>query len=37
MNDIVLTIIIPTYNRPQLLPLAVQSALAQTISNLKWL
>lgn len=33
MNDVTLTIIIPTYNRPELLPLAVQSALEQTINN----
>ena len=33
MRDILLSIIIPTYNRPQLLPRAVSSALAQTIEN----
>ena len=33
MNEILLTIIIPTYNRPQLLPKAVNSALAQTRDN----
>lgn len=30
-----LSIIIPTHNRPQLLPIAVKSALAQTYSNLE--
>ena len=33
MKDILLSIIIPTYNRPQLLLRAVNSALAQTIKN----
>ena len=33
MNEILLTIIIPTYNRPQLLLKAVESALAQPIDN----
>ncbi|VEP15839.1 Glycosyl transferase family 2 [Hyella patelloides LEGE 07179] len=33
MSEILLSIIIPSYNRPQLLPLAVKSALAQTIEN----
>jgi glycosyltransferase involved in cell wall biosynthesis len=33
MNEILLSIIIPTYNRPQLLPRAVNSALGQTIDN----
>ena len=33
MNEALLSIIIPTYNRPQLLPRAVNSALAQTIEN----
>ena len=33
MNEILLTIIIPTHNRPQLLPRAVNSALAQTIDS----
>ena len=35
MNEILLTIIIPTYNRPQLLLKAVNSALAQTIDSLE--
>ncbi len=33
MTDILLSIIIPTYNRPQLLLRAVKSALAQTIED----
>lgn len=33
MRNILLSIIIPTYNRPQLLLRAVNSALAQTIEN----
>ena len=33
MNQTSLSIIIPTYNRPQLLARAVESALAQTIEN----
>lgn len=33
MREISLSIIIPTYNRPQLLPRAVKSALAQTIAD----
>ena len=33
MNEILLTIVIPTYNRPQLLLKAVDSALAQTIET----
>ncbi|MGF1542581.1 MAG: glycosyltransferase family 2 protein [Pleurocapsa sp.] len=35
MKDILLSIIIPTYNRPQLLLRAVNSALAQTIEDLE--
>lgn len=33
MNNPLISIIIPTYNRPHLLQLAVESALAQTIEN----
>ncbi len=33
MNEILLTIIIPTYNPPQLLLKAVKTALAQTIDS----
>jgi hypothetical protein len=33
VTDLLLSIIIPTYNRPQLLPRAVKSALAQTLEN----
>lgn len=33
MREILLSIIIPTYNRPKLLPRAVNSALAQTIED----
>ncbi|MGB7445400.1 MAG: glycosyltransferase [Coleofasciculaceae cyanobacterium] len=35
MNNPLVSIIIPTYNRPQLLPRAVKSALAQTIDDLE--
>lgn len=35
MNAPLVSIIIPTYNRPHLLPRAVHSALAQTIDNLE--
>ncbi|MES1025530.1 glycosyltransferase [Gloeocapsa sp. BRSZ] len=33
MNNPILSIIIPTHNRPHLLPLAVKSALAQTLND----
>lgn len=35
MSNPLLSIIIPTYNRPHLLPLAVETALAQTIDDLE--
>ncbi|MBE9078736.1 glycosyltransferase [Romeria aff. gracilis LEGE 07310] len=35
MNQPLLSIIIPTHNRPQLLQFAVESALAQTVSNIE--
>ncbi len=35
MNKPILSIIIPTYNRPHLLPRAVNSALAQTVENIE--
>ncbi|MDJ0742798.1 MAG: glycosyltransferase family 2 protein [Xenococcaceae cyanobacterium MO_167.B27] len=35
MNNPLLSIIIPTYNRPHLLPRAVNSALAQTLENIE--
>ena len=35
MNNILLSIIIPTYNRPQFLPRAVNSALQQTVEEVE--
>lgn len=35
MSDPLLSIIIPTHNRPDLLPIAVHSALAQTYANIE--
>lgn len=35
MNNPLLSIIIPTYNRPHLLPRAVNSALAQTLEDIE--
>ena len=35
MNNILLSIIIPTYNRPQFLPRAVESALQQTVEEVE--
>ncbi|MEB3217462.1 MAG: glycosyltransferase family 2 protein [Nostocales cyanobacterium 94392] len=35
MNNILLSIIIPTYNRPHFLPRAVNSALQQTVENIE--
>ena len=35
MNNPLLSIIIPTYSRPQLLPRAVKSALAQTLADIE--
>ena len=35
MNNPLLSIIIPTYSRPHLLPRAVNSALAQTVANIE--
>ncbi|NES97958.1 MAG: glycosyltransferase family 2 protein, partial [Desertifilum sp. SIO1I2] len=35
MTNLFLTIIIPTYNRPHLLPRAVESALGQTLDEIE--